>query len=143
MKFDALNDYPVQVVLPVAWGEMDAFQHVNNVVYFRYFETARIAYFDRINYTELMQNVGKGPILASTSCRFRKPLRYPDQITVGARVSDLGSDRFTMQYRIISHALSDIAADGEGLVVSYDYNANKKVNIPAPINAAILELEKR
>ena len=39
--------YPVVIEIPVAWGEMDAFQHLNNIVYFRYFESARIAYFER------------------------------------------------------------------------------------------------
>ena len=38
-------DYPVVIETPVAWGEMDAYGHVNNIVYFRYFESARIAYF--------------------------------------------------------------------------------------------------
>ena len=142
MTFSQLVDYPVQIQLPVAWGEMDAFEHVNNVVYFRYFESARIAYFDQINYSKLMKDEGKGPILASTSCRFRKPLRYPDQLTIGARVSELADDRFTMQYRICSHTLQGVAADGEGLVVSYDYRANAKTRIPASIRDAIMALEK-
>lgn len=45
MKPDAFAGFPVRVGIPVAWGEMDAFGHVNNVVYFRYFESARIAFF--------------------------------------------------------------------------------------------------
>jgi len=43
-----MSDYPVVVDIPVAWGEMDAYGHLNNIVYFRYFETARMAYFERL-----------------------------------------------------------------------------------------------
>lgn len=48
----SLEGFPVVIELPVVWGEMDAFAHVNNVVYFRYFESARIAYLERINCLE-------------------------------------------------------------------------------------------
>ena len=43
-----LAHYPVRLVVPVAWGEMDSMRHVNNIVYFRWFESARFAYFERI-----------------------------------------------------------------------------------------------
>ena len=49
-----LDGFPVVTEIPVAWGEMDALQHVNNVTYFRYFETARIDYFKHI---DLMENI--------------------------------------------------------------------------------------
>ena len=48
-----LQNYPVVIEIPVAWGDMDAFQHVNNVTYFKYFESARIAYFEKIKFQEL------------------------------------------------------------------------------------------
>ncbi|MCB0148997.1 MAG: acyl-CoA thioesterase, partial [Caldilineaceae bacterium] len=51
---DLLAGYPVVIEIPVAWGEMDAFQHVNNIVYFRYFESGRIAYFERAGMMNLM-----------------------------------------------------------------------------------------
>ena len=51
---ELLKDYPVTVEVPVVWGEMDAFSHVNNVVYFRYFETARIAYFYEIDFMKVI-----------------------------------------------------------------------------------------
>ena len=47
---DANARYPVSIVIPVAWGDMDAFQHVNNVTYGRWLESARIAYFRRIGF---------------------------------------------------------------------------------------------
>src|SRR5262249_9770958 len=87
---------PVVVELPVVWGEMDSYRHVNNAVYFRYFEAARLEYFRRLGWFEYEEQTGVGPILAATSARFRRPLSYPDTIWVAARVSDVQADRFTM-----------------------------------------------
>ena len=140
-EVEHLSEYPVRYQCPVAWGEMDAFEHVNNVAYFRYFESARIAYFKRVGYLALLEETQIGPILASTSCRYRFPLVYPDQVTVGASVSDLGTDRFTMLYRVVSRQHGVVAADGEGLIVSYDYANGCKTPLQDSLRAAILELE--
>jgi len=67
-----------RIQITVAWGEMDAFQHVNNVVYFKYFESARINYFEETGINAHMQTTGVGPILGNTQCRFKAPLTYPD-----------------------------------------------------------------
>ena len=139
---DLLNEYPVVIELPVAWGEMDAFQHVNNIVYFRYFESARLAYFHKTGYNDYMRDTGRGPILASTKCKFLFPLTYPDRVSVGARVLTLNEDRFLMEYCVASHNLGKPAAVGEGLVVSYDYRENRKIPLPDEIKQAITDLEK-
>lgn len=138
---DHLRDFPVVIQLPVVWGEMDAFGHVNNTVFFRYFETARLAYFERIKFGETSNPSDIGPILASTSCRFRRPLRYPDTIHVGARVSEIGEDRFTMAYAISSEAHDDIAAKGEGVIVAYDYSAHQKASLPQDVRQRIEALD--
>ncbi len=124
------REWPVAVRLPVAWGEMDAFAHVNNVVYFRYFETARIACFERIGYTELMQNDGVGPILAHTECRFRIPLEYPDTITTATRIDEISAQGFLMRYAVFSHRHERIAAEGSGRIVSFDYGSGRKIDLP-------------
>ena len=132
-----LLDFPLHIDIPIAWGEMDAFGHVNNVVYFRYFETARIAYFEQIGWVEQMKKTGVGPILASTSCRFRRPLSHPGSVRVGARVTDRKSDRFTMAYRVVDLGSGIVAAEGEGLVVCYDYRASAKAPLPEQLVSAI------
>ena len=137
-----LDDCPVTVDIPVAWGEMDAFQHVNNVAYFRYFETARIAYFTALDLMATMQETGIGPILAETRCRYRIPLTYPDNVSVGARVSALEGDRFIMDYRVVSARHGKIAAEGDGILVTYDYTAERKVSIPEALERRIRELER-
>lgn len=131
-----LDDYPITVEVPVAWGDMDAFGHVNNTVFFRWFETARIAFLEAIDFTAGGDS-GVGPILASTSCRFRRPVRYPATVTVGVRVEGVGADRFTHHYRVVRAGTDEVVAEGEGVVVSYDYGAARKAPIPEEVRRAI------
>jgi len=141
---DQLTDnFSVSVKIPVAWGEMDAFGHVNNTVYFRYFESARIAYFEKIGVLPLMEKHKIGPILAYTECKFRIPLTFPDVIEAGARVVEIAEDRFLMEYGVFSEKAEAIAAEGSGRVVYVDYNSGKKSAIPAAIRDAICLLEDR
>ncbi len=136
-----LSDYPVVIEIPVAWGEMDAFQHLNNVVYFRYFESARIAYFEKIEAMSVMETTGIGPILAETRCRYRIPLTYPDTVSVGARVSELAPKGFMMQYAVASHRHGQVAAEGDGRIVTFDYSSGGKAPLPDLIRDHIQNLE--
>lgn len=138
---ELLKEYPVVIEIPVAWGEMDAFNHVNNIVYFRYFENARIAYFEKIDYLKLMEKTGVGPILASTQCKFKLPVSYPDTVSVGVKISELAEDRFVMRHCIVSHRHKKIAAEGEGMIVSFNYRENKKAPIPQELKQRIQDLE--
>lgn len=138
-----LHDFSVVVEFPVAWGEMDALGHVNNVVYFRYFESARVAYLTQINFIDPAANNGIGSILASTQCDFRKALTYPDTVMIGARVTEISDARFTMEYRAVSQRLQKIAAEGKGVIVSYNYREKRKENLPAAIRENIQAVENR
>ena len=135
------EEFPVQVTLPVTWGDMDAFNHVNNVVYFKWFESARIAYFENTQTMGVMKAEGIGPILASTSCRYRLPLTYPDTITVCARIAEMGEDRFVMHYAVFSEQYAALAAYGDGVVVMVNYDDSKKTAIPDEVRSAIQNIE--
>ena len=137
------RDFPIVVEIPVAWAEMDALRHVNNTVFFRYFEEARIAYLQRITLVDDLRHSGVGPIIASTHCRFRRPVVYPDRLLVGARTSELGADRFTMEYRILSEQRGEVAAEGGAVVVAYDYAAGRKAPLPEVVREAIISVEGR
>ena len=138
---ELISTYPVLIEFPIAWGDMDAFQHVNNIVYFKLFESARISYFERLDFLEIINKTGIGPILASTQCIYKIPLTYPDHVTVGAKVDSIEKDRFIMKYAVISHKHKKIAALGEGTLVAFDYQNNKKTLIPDEIRKRIIDLE--
>jgi acyl-CoA thioester hydrolase len=139
---ELISAYPVVIEIPIAWGDMDAFQHVNNIVYFKHFESARISYFEKIGFLEFMNQTKIGPILASTQCRYKIPLTYPDHVTVGAKEETVEKDRFIMKYVVISHKFMKIAALGEGVLVTFDYQNNIKTLIPDEIRKRIIDLEK-
>ena len=136
---------PVSLSLPVAWGEMDALGHVNNVVYFRYLECARVEFMRRCGMTELRTPEGIGVILQHVQCRFRRPIVFPDTVTITARVTSIESDRFTLDHEVISAAQTSASPDGKPVVaavgtstiVTYDYTAKAKVPIPADLRRAI------
>jgi acyl-CoA thioester hydrolase len=138
---DLLKHCPVIIETPIAWGQMDAFRHLNNTAYFRFFESGRIAYFEKLKLLEYMEETGVGPILASTSCRFKIPLTYPDKVYIGTRVPNIEEDRFTMEYFVVSEKYQKIAAEGSGLIVCFNYNENKKVPLPDELKRRIEQLE--
>ena len=140
---DLLKTYPVIVTQTLAWGEMDAFAHINNVVYFRYFENARLEYFRQLGWPCETIPTGVGPILGSTQARFRLPLTYPDTIAIGGRIVDIQADRVIMRHAIASEKLNKIATEGESVIVTYDYGRKEKAVVPAELLRKILELEAR
>ncbi len=117
----------------VTWGEMDAFNHVNNTVYFRYFENVRIQHFEQLKFMEYMKRDGIGPILAETSCRFKAPLTYPDTIHVGLQVAELESSQFTHKYVVTSENLNRVVAEGTGRVVCFDYGNKCRTDFPTEL----------
>ncbi len=140
MSEDLLAGFPVAIRIPVQWGEMDAYGHVNNTVFFRYFESARIEFLDRCRFLEAYEREKVGAILHSTSCRFRRPLFYPDTALIGTRASQVDDDRFTMEYVIASESENAVIAEGTGIVVSFDYVNRAVVPIPDYVREAIDEM---
>jgi acyl-CoA thioester hydrolase len=138
-----LAGFPVVLRLPVQWGDMDAYGHLNNTIFFRYFESARVDYLERCGFARSWEVDRIGAILHSTACRVREPLFYPDTVSVGGRCSHLEEDRFTMEYRIVSESSGRLAAEGVGVVVSYDYETGAKTAIPAGVRVGIERLEGR
>lgn len=134
---------PVSLPIRIAWGEMDALGHVNNVVYFRYFESSRVAYIDALGWRPIQKSTGIGFILQSVQARFRRPLVYPDTVHVTSRLKGLDADRFTLAHEVFSESLQDIAAVGEGTIVIYDYAAGTKVAMPHDLARRIRDLEAR
>jgi len=139
---DPLKDYPVIIEFPVAWGEMDAMNHVNNIVYFRYFESARIAYFEKADMFSYMTETGIGPILATISCKFKIPLSYPDKVLIGAKVVSIEDDRFVMNHLVVSKKHQKVAAEGDGVIVAFNYREGKKVTVPEVMKQRIVDIQK-
>ncbi len=136
-----LKAFPVIYETDVAWGDMDAFQHVNNTVYLRYFESARIHYFEQTPMFDIMQAEGVGPIAHSHRIRYRFPLTYPDRIRIGVRIIGVAEDRLIAAYRLVSARHDIIAAEGDTTIVFVNYRAGGKAPIPEPVLQAFDRIE--
>jgi acyl-CoA thioester hydrolase len=139
-----MKDYPVVVDIDVRWGDMDALVHVNNIVYFQYFQLARGAYLQRIG----MPPAGPawhdfGWVIGANCCRYKAPVTFPDTLSVWTRVGALSDDRMLMEYRAVSKKLGKVAAEGEALVFAYDFGAGRKSTIRDDVREKILALEGR
>ncbi|KAJ3412683.1 hypothetical protein HDV05_000374 [Chytridiales sp. JEL 0842] len=119
----------------------------------RYFESGRIAYFDQIvgahltkeAYTNFIKGIKVGPILKSASIKYIAPVVYPDTLSIGCKVdiNTVGKDRFNQSFRIVSHKLGRTVAEGHATIVTYDYEANRKADIPAEVLEAFHFGEKQ
>ncbi len=123
---ELLRDYPVVIEVPVWWGEMDAFQHLNNTEYFRHFESARVAYFLKLDPDGALTARGEVPMLAAASCEFRRPIVFPDTVRVGCRVTSIAEDRFFVGLRTVSLGLGKVAAEGASTLVAYNMRERRK-----------------
>ena len=123
------------VRVPVAWGDMDAFQHVNNTVYLRWFETARIDWFARV---EFQSAGGAGPILARTEIDYRLPVTWPDTIDVAVGVVARGRSSVTLGYRVTSEKWEGaIVAEGLTVIVLFDYGTKQSVPLDDALRARV------
>lgn len=141
---EELNTFPIQQSFSVQWGEMDAFRHVNNLVYLRWSESGRIAYF------ELLQLNFEAPELADYSiilgwqdCKYIFPVTYPDTVHVGTKVLEIKEDRFVMQCRVYSEKHQRLVSISNHDVVTIDFKTGKKVVVPPELRTLIEGLEKR
>jgi acyl-CoA thioester hydrolase len=125
--------------MAVRWGDMDAMGHVNNAVYFRYIETARLAWFGQID--ALPDPTGIGPVLINAQCSFLKQLKYPAEIEVTSFVGPPGRSSFEM-----SHEIRLVGADGQAgalhaagaaKIVWVDFAAEKSVPLPDEVRALL------
>jgi acyl-CoA thioester hydrolase len=141
MDPDPLEGYPEVVEIPVQWGDQDAFRHVNNTVYLRWFESSRIAYARRLGVWDQLESANIGPILASVHCDYLRPLTYPDTVSVGSKVERIGRTSLTIGHRVVSKSTGAVAAEGTAVLVLYDYTKAEPCEIPERIRQAAREIE--
>ncbi len=136
-----LADFPVVTTIPLLWGDLDAFGHVNNLVYMRWAETARVEYLLLIGQFPPLPPKGVAPILASMKCDYRRVVNYPDTVYVGTCIARIGNSSFQMLHRIVSRDLDDIAAEVDSTLVMLDYRTMTPVTVPAEVRALVGKLE--
>lgn len=115
--------------VPMRWGEMDALGHMNNVSYFRYFEQARISWFDGLNID--YRPGSEGPILGSINCRYVRPAVYPADIEVTTYVGAPGRSSFRMFHEMyLAGDPQTLFAQAEAVMVWIDLAEGKSRPLP-------------
>jgi acyl-CoA thioester hydrolase len=132
-----LNQYPVYFEQKVQWGEMDAFQHVNNTVYFKYFENVRIKFMEEAGIMKSMKLHNAGPILAKIEANFKIPLVFTDTIKTYLSVKSIGNSSFVVEHIVWSEQHQKIACSGEGVVVMLDYATQTTVKLSDEMRAIL------
>lgn len=132
---------PVTLKMPVQWGDMDSAQHVNNIMYLRWCESARIEYF-RMMGMDMSFRGETGPILGWQDCKYIFPLTYPDTALVSCNVIEIKEDRFIMICEIHSQRHKRLSAISKQSIIPYNYELLAKTEIPSTWHKAINELQK-
>jgi acyl-CoA thioester hydrolase len=138
-----LTGFPVVTIIPVLWGDQDAFGHVNNLAYLRWSEAARVEYLCRVAMFPSLPPSGVAPILASVKCDYEAPVNYPDTIFAGTRVTRIGNSSVQMEHLVVSQKLNRVVARVDSTLVLLDYSCNRPVRVPAEIRQTIAEIEGR
>ena len=122
----------------VRWGDMDAMGHVNNAMYFRYLESARIDWFTAVGFRPDPQ--GQGPVIVNAFCNFYRQLEYPGDILVSLYVSDAA--RTTFETWATIEKLSEpgvVCAAGGATTIWVDFPRQKAVELPDWIRKLVSE----
>ena len=136
---EQLKDYTIVEEIPVRWGDMDARGHVNNTLYYRYFESTRISLFQKLDIYEEPTEVRVGPILSFQSCYYKAPLVYPDILFVGAKITGIEGSKIIIKHLLYSKKLDRIAAEGEAHIIWYDYDNKKRAIISDDLKQRFLK----
>ncbi|MGV6806485.1 MAG: acyl-CoA thioesterase [bacterium] len=136
-RAELLAPYAITTTETVRWGDMDALDHVNNTIYFRYMESARVNFFVGLGFPykpgDLKNKAPEILMLAETRCRFKVSLTYPDVCHVGVGVKSISETEVVLQMEMYSEQLDCIAAEGDCRLVYINYQQHKRAPIPAPI----------
>lgn len=114
--------------IDVRFRDLDAMGHVNNAVFFTYFEQGRLDFFKKVSAEEPFP--GFAFILAHISCDYLKPVTIDDPLLLKMRVGNIGSKSFTFDYTVLNrNDAGVIYATGESVQVSYDYEKEVTISV--------------
>ena len=123
-------------VIAIRWGDLDSVGHVNNTIYFRYMEQARIDWFDSLGYP--VGPCEEGPVIVNASCTFLKQLNYPGNVEVKTYIGTVG--RTSMESWIEMRPSYDprtVYAEGGAKIVWVNYALGKSQPLPDQIRRLV------
>ncbi len=120
-------DNPIRIRLD--WSELDLFDHINNVHYFKFIQAARVRLWEQIGLYQDYKKTNIGPILANASCNFLKPLYYPGFVTIETKVTFIKNSSFGFSHTFYNDDNQRVA-EASDVMVYYNFNLNENTPIP-------------
>ena len=122
--------------IDIRWGEMDAYGHINNAMYLRCMEEARIRLLFQMGYK--LDGRGQGPVIVNVSSTFLAPVEYPDQLSIDCYLSDAGRSSCMSHYKSYSEQKKhSCICDGSAKIVWIDTSTGKSIELPQAIREVI------
>jgi len=139
------SDYPHHLAIPTRWMDNDVYGHVNNVVYYSYFDTVINQWLIKEGGLDIAHGEVIG-LCVESRCSYLAPLAYPAVLSAGLRVAHLGTSSVRYELAIFAEGADgadDAAAQGDFVHVFVDRATRRPTPLPAPLRAALVRLEKR
>ena len=133
------GDYRAFLTIPTRWMDNDAYGHVNNVVYYAYFDTVVNEHLIRAGGLDIARDPVVGYVV-ETSCRFHRPLAFPDVLEAGLRVARLGTSSVVYEIGLFRHGEEEAAAQGRFVHVWVERATDRPARVPDRIRAALAPL---
>ena len=131
--------YPHFTTITTRWMDNDAYRHVNNVVYYGFFDTAVNQQLIEAGVLDLDHSPAVG-LVVETQCRYFAPVSFPDRVSVGLRVAHLGSSSLRYELAVFRNDEDQASAEGHFVHVYVDRASNRPVPLPAAVRAAVAPL---
>lgn len=128
--------YPHQMAIVTRWMDNDVYGHVNNVVYYSYFDTVVNTYLIRQGALDIHARAVIG-LVVETGCRYFAPLSFPDTVVAGLRVTRIGNSSVRYQVGLFRNEESEPAAQGHFTHVYVDRETRRPAALPAALRAAL------
>ncbi len=122
-------------LIPIRWGDMDAYGHVNNTIYFRYMEQIRVEYLEQLSFK--VRPEGTAPVIINASCTFLIPLNYPGVVDIRMYCGHPGRSSIPTHYEIRLQGEETLYATGDAKIVWMDVPTGKSVPIPDGLRAQL------
>jgi acyl-CoA thioester hydrolase len=139
LRFEVPQDKRLthEMVIPIRWGDLDAMAHVNNTIYFRYFEVIRIDWCRSVG--AMANRDGEGIVIVNTFCNFIKQLEFPGDVLAKHYVADVGRTSFDVYVTLErTDQPGLIYAEGGARTVWVDFPKQKSVPIPEWLRARLI-----
>ena len=128
--------------IPVNWGDMDALGHVNNTMYFRYMEIARVNWLNSLG-IKLGEN-GQSFIIVNAFCEFLNPLTYPQTLEIKTFISKIGNTSIDISHDLEiedQHQKPNLITNGFVTCVWFNFKENKSATLPKVLTDLRLNLK--